>query len=494
VGWRSFLLAAGMTLVAAPARAEETLVRIRAAGVLRIGTDATYPPFEQKVGDRFEGFDIDLGNAIGELLGVRVEWINQSFDGIFAGLKSRKYDLVISDVVPTEERRREVAFSDAYYAAGQAVVVRADNRTIRSASDLPGHRVGVQLNTTGQFAAERIMGKENPGLQKYDTTPLALLDLAHGRLDAVVGDLPHLRYMIRRGGPTYAGLRVVGDVFVREEYAIACRKEDGDLLRFVNAALVVLRARGDYDRFYHTWLADAAEATPATAAGDAPAGARIDFRPGVILAEWRSLASGAAMTLRLTLLALMGGIPIGLALALARLSRLRGLAWLAAAYVEVMRGTPLLVQIFFIYYVLPAFRVELPQLATAITALSLNCAAYIAEIFRAGIQSIDIGQMEAARSLGLTYAQSMRHVILPQTFQRVLPPLTNEGIALLKDSSLVMVIALTELTRVGQELSGRYALPMTIWPAIGLLYLLLTLPLTRLAAALERRWDYLKRA
>ena len=197
---------------------------------------------------------------------------------------------------------------------------------------------------------------------------------------------------------------------------------------------------------------------------------------------------------RLTLLALMGGIPIGLALALARLSRLRGLAWLAAAYVEVMRGTPLLVQIFFIYYVLPAFRVELPQLATAITALSLNCAAYIAEIFRAGIQSIDIGQMEAARSLGLTYAQSMRHVILPQTFQRVLPPLTNEGIALLKDSSLVMVIALTELTRVGQELSGRYALPMTIWPAIGLLYLLLTLPLTRLAAALERRWDYLKRA
>ena len=155
---------------------------------------------------------------------------------------------------------------------------------------------------------------------------------------------------------------------------------------------------------------------------------------------------------------------------------------------ELVRGTPLLVQILFIYFVLPVFGVSLPAFTSGILALTLNSAAYLAEIFRAGIQSIDVGQMEAARSLGMTYPQAMRRVILPQTFRRVLPPLTNEGIALLKDSSLVSVIGLTELARTGQELASRYAAPLTIWPMVALLYLALTFPLTRVAEYLERRW------
>jgi len=132
--------------------------------------------------------------------------------------------------------------------------------------------------------------------------------------------------------------------------------------------------------------------------------------------------------------------------------------------------------------------VNLPAFTSGAIALTLNSAAYLAEIFRAGIESIEAGQMEAARSLGMTYAQAMRRVILPQTFRRVLPPLTNEGIALLKDSSLVSVIGLTELARTGQELASRYAAPLTIWPMVALLYLLLTFPLTQLAQELERRW------
>jgi ABC-type amino acid transport system permease subunit len=160
----------------------------------------------------------------------------------------------------------------------------------------------------------------------------------------------------------------------------------------------------------------------------------------------------------------------------------------AATYVEVMRGTPLLVQILFIYFVLPAFGVNLPAVTSGILALSLNSAAYVGEIFRAGILSIDAGQMEGARALGMTYWQAMRHIILPQTFRRVVPPLTNEGIALLKDSSLVSVIGLTELARTGQELASRYAAPLTIWPLVALLYIALTFPLTRMAQYLERRW------
>ena len=153
-----------------------------------------------------------------------------------------------------------------------------------------------------------------------------------------------------------------------------------------------------------------------------------------------------------------------------------------------MRGTPLLVQILFVYFVLPTVGVSLPAYASGILALTLNSAAYISEVIRAGILSIDAGQMEAARSLGMSYRQAMRRVILPQTFRRVVPPLTNEGIALLKDSSLVSVIGLTELARTGQELASRYAAPLTIWPLVALLYLALTFPLTQLAQELERRW------
>ena len=160
----------------------------------------------------------------------------------------------------------------------------------------------------------------------------------------------------------------------------------------------------------------------------------------------------------------------------------------AAIYVEVVRGTPLLVQILFIYFVLPAFGVNLPAFTSGVIALTLNSAAYISEIFRAGILSIDAGQMEAARALGMTYSQAMRRIILPQTFRRVVPPMTNEGIALLKDSSLVSVIGLTELARTGQELASRYAAPLTIWPIVAVLYLALTFPLTRISDYLERRW------
>jgi His/Glu/Gln/Arg/opine family amino acid ABC transporter permease subunit len=203
---------------------------------------------------------------------------------------------------------------------------------------------------------------------------------------------------------------------------------------------------------------------------------------------WPILAVGAWWTLRLTVLALLFGIPLGLLVALGRLSHFRPLAWAAGLYVEAIRGTPLLVQIFFVYYVLPAVGVRLPEFPAALVALSINAGAYIAEIFRAGIQSIDAGQMEAARSLGMSYPQAMQLVILPQAVRRVLPPLTNEGIALLKDSSLVSVMGMSELTRRGQELTSTYAAPMTIWPMVALFYLLMTLPLTRLAQYLEVRW------
>jgi His/Glu/Gln/Arg/opine family amino acid ABC transporter permease subunit len=454
---------------------------IRQRGEVVIGTDATYPPFEEKVGDGFQGFDIDLGNAIARELGpgVKARWINISFDGIFAALLSGKFDMVMSGVTITDERRKQMAFSDPYYNSGQIIAVRKENRTVRRPEDLRGKTVAVQLGTTGQFAMEKVGGVN---IRKYNDLNLALLEVTNGRAEAAVGDLPAVREMIRKGHPR---LKTIGSLLSDEKVGLVMRQGEPELAAAVNAALTKVRASGEYDRIYQRWLREKPSGANSTASAL--------FRFDLLRRVWRILALGAWWTLRLTLLSLLFGTPLGLLAALGRLSHFRPLSLAAGFYVEAVRGTPLLVQIFFVYYVLPAVGISLPEFLAGLVALSVNSGAYIAEIFRAGIQSIDIGQMEAARSLGMTYPLAMRLVVLPQALRRVLPPLTNEAIALLKDSSLVSVMGMAELTRQGQDLISRFAAPMTIWPAVALFYLLMTLPLTRLAQYLEARWQPVSR-
>ncbi len=479
---RSLLAFLLLLAAALPARAGSALDEIRGRREVVIGTDATYPPFEEKVGDGFRGFDIDLGNAVARELGpgVTARWVNISFDGIFAALLSGKFDMVISGVTITAERQKQMAFSEPYYHSGQIIAIRKGNVAVRRPEDLRGKTVAVQLGTTGQFAMEKVGGVQ---IRKYNDLNLALLEVTNGRAEAAVGDLPAVREMIRKGHPR---LTTVGGLLSHETVGVVMRRDEPELAAAVNEALRRIRASGEYGRLQERWLGEKAE----TAVGS---GAPALFRPALLRQVWPILAQGAWWTLRLTLLSLLLGIPLGLMAALGRLSAFPPLAALAAFYVEVIRGTPLLVQIFFIYFVLPAVGISLAEFWAALIALSINSGAYIAEIFRAGIQSIEAGQMEAARSLGMTYAQAMRLVILPQAVRRVLPPLTNEGIALLKDSSLVSVMGMTELTRRGQELSSSYAAPMTVWPAVALFYLLMTLPLTRLAQYLEHRWEPVSR-
>src|SRR5882724_11236837 len=458
---------------------QSSLDRVRKSGELRVGTDATYPPFESSEGGDFSGFDIDLGRAIARELGVKARFINASFDGIFPALQNGIFDVVMSSVTITPERSTSMLFSDPYYDSGQLIAVRQGTAGIAAPEDLVGKKVGVQINTTAQLDLEK---RQGVSVAVYNTIDLALLDLKNGRIDAVVGDAPVLRYMIRQ---SFRELQTVGRRFTDEKFGIAFGKSSEDLRRAVNAALWRIEDSGEYDRIHEKWFGQVAERT-ADQAASAAQPKTFDF--SIIKRTWQFFLKGMWLTARLALLSLALGLPIGLLLALARVQSSRLLAAPAAVYVEVMRGTPLLVQILFIYFVLPIFGIHLPAFTSGVIALTLNCAAYISEIFRAGILSIDAGQMEAARSLGMSYSQAMRHIILPQTFRRVVPPLTNEAIALLMDSSLVSVIGLTELARTGQELASRYAAPLTIWPVVAVFYLILTFPLTRVAEYLERKW------
>lgn len=202
------------------------------------------------------------------------------------------------------------------------------------------------------------------------------------------------------------------------------------------------------------------------------------------------LLAGAGITVEITAISVALGLIIGCLVGIARLCSLKPLRYLANVYVDFIRGTPLLIQIFLVYFALPGIigqRVD-PFFA-AIAACSINSGAYIAEIFRAGIQSIDKGQMEAGRSLGLNWVQTMRYIIMPQAFKRIIPPLGNEFIAMLKDSSLVSVIGFEELTRRGQLIIARTYASFEIWMIVAIIYLVMTFAVARLVGALERRFE-----
>ena len=204
------------------------------------------------------------------------------------------------------------------------------------------------------------------------------------------------------------------------------------------------------------------------------------------------LNKAALLTLELTAGAVAIGILIGLFMALARLSKTKILRAGAIAYIDFFRGTPLLVQIYLVYFIIPKLLhwETIPdsyQYFAGVLAMGLNSGAYIAEIFRAGIQSIDRGQSEAARSLGMSHSQSMRYVILPQAFKRVIPPLGNEFIALLKDSSLLSIITIQELFYSGKIIAGRTFQPIPMYVAVALYYLVMTQLISQWVSYMERR-------
>ncbi|MDR7866346.1 MAG: amino acid ABC transporter permease [Sporomusaceae bacterium] len=215
----------------------------------------------------------------------------------------------------------------------------------------------------------------------------------------------------------------------------------------------------------------------------------MNFDVELIVRSFPLLLAGAAVTVQITALSVGFGLLIGMFVGIARISRLLPVRAAAAVYVDFIRGTPLLVQIFLIYFALPILLgARIDPFIAAITACSINSGAYVAEIFRAGIQSIDKGQMEAGRSLGMTWSQTMRHIILPQAFKRIIPPLGNEFIAMLKDSSLVSVIGFEELTRRGQLIIARTYGSFEIWLTVAFIYLIMTFAISRLVAYLERRY------
>jgi His/Glu/Gln/Arg/opine family amino acid ABC transporter permease subunit len=477
-GFQALALAGALATLGCGTREarDRSLERVQGAGALRVAIDPTYPPMAFTGADgQPAGFDIDLAHELARRLGVRAEFLVMDWAGIIAGLQSGRYDVIISAMNVTPDRSRQADFVE-YLRLSQVFVCRPGT-AVRDEEDLAGKVVAVQANTTSHTWAAGLPGRgiAPRAVRAFPSATDPFNAVKSGQAEVVVTDEPVGRYYARRD----RDFRVTGQALEPKPVGIALQKGSEALRDAIAAALEDMRRDGTFGRISEDWFGVDLGSPPTEEPGF------WSFSGRVVLPR---LLRGMWLTVQLTLWGGCCGTLLGLVVALGRISRNRLLARLAAAYVTLFRGTPLLLQILFVYFALPPLLgVRLGAMASAVLALSLNTAAYVSEIMRAAIESIDKGQMEAARALGMSHGQAMRRVVLPQTYRRIIPPLVNEFSALSKDTSLVMVVALPELLYETQRLAASYLRPweVYVWAALG--YLAVVLALSALAGRLERR-------
>lgn len=481
---RLALCAAGALIAGRASAAETALERIHHAGELRWGGDRQggepYVYEDPTQPAELRGFEVDLAAALARELGVKPRFVQNDWSTLVPSLERGTFDIALNGLEVTPARAGRIAFSRPYYLFAERLVTRAEDQPrLHDLASLRGQRVG----TLASSQAWDLLLATGAAPVPYEGVDEPFIDLEHGRTTAVLLD----DIIVDRYQPRHPTLRVAGDVG-EGRYAIGVRPADRDLLSAIDGALDRIVASGELRRILAGYGLDGprearlarAAVAPDMAAPTSSVGPRPLDRHQVLL-----FLQAAVATLLISTAAMSLAIPLGVLLALARLY-MPGGRGLAVAYIEVVRGTPVLLQLYLLYFGLAGV-LSLDAWTAAIVGLGLNYAAYEAEIYRAGIQAIPIGQMEAALALGMTRRLALRRIVLPQAFRVALPGVTNDFIALLKDSSLVSVITVVELTKrmtiTAVDLRG--------WLAPGLLcaamYFAMSYPLARLARRLERR-------
>jgi len=456
-----------------------TLAAIRQRGEITWGADVQggepYVYEDPSQPSHVIGFEVDVMDAVARRLGVRARMVQYSWPTLVPSLERGDFDVIANGLEATADRRERILLSDPYFVYAETLTVRTDS-PVRSVFDLAGKRVG----TLNETYANDILRRLYPDhVVLYDGNEEPYTDLELGRTDAVLLD----NIIADRYGctPAHPTLTCIPYDVARGTYVIGVRPADPELKQAIDGALAALRADGELERILRKaklWDARQLEARPLD--GQVTRSRALDG--GVVL----QFVTAAWVTLQLSVLAFVLAVPIGVALAVARIYGAAPLRHAARLYIELFRGTPVLLQLFVLYYGL-ADLVSLGPMQAAVLGLGLNYAAYEAEVYRGALLAIPRGQSEASRALGLGPAQTLRHVLLPQALRLALPPMTNDFVSLLKDSSLVSVITVIELTK----RMTIAAVDMRGWLIPGILcaamYLALSFPLSELARRLERR-------
>jgi len=461
------------------------LERVQRAGVLRWGADAQggepYAMEDPDAPGKYRGFEVELADALARELGVKAQLVQNDWSNLIPSLERGSFDVAMNGMEITPARSGRVLFTRPYYLFNLRLMARRDNATVTGLDSLKGRRVGTLSNSQ----AWELLLRSGAQAVPYEGVEEPYIDLEQGRLDAVLMD----DLIAQRYGQPRVNLRVVGDVG-EGYYSIAVRKGEDDLRLALDDALGRIARSGELRAILRRWNIDGAAQQRMVDWTEA--------QTREVLSETRTtrmsgghvqlFLQGAAVTLLVSVGAMALAIPLGMLLALVRLYGPRWLGGLSTAYVELLRGTPVLLQLYVLYYGLASV-LKLDPITAAILGLGLNYAAYESEVYRAGILAVPRGQLEAALALGMPTRLALRRVVIPQAFRVALPGATNDFIALLKDSSLVSVISVVELTKrmtITAVDVRSWLLPGALCAA---LYLAMSYPLSRLARRLEAKLE-----
>jgi polar amino acid transport system substrate-binding protein len=517
-------LLATVFLGAAAGAAEPDWQRVQrrlADGKLRWGGDAEGgAPFQLRDPHdpgRVIGFEVELADALAENLAPRLghpleaEFVQYEWVSLPLGLEKGDFDVILSGYEIRPENRKAVLFSRPYYIYAEQLVVRRDEHHITTLDDCQGKLIGTMAGT----AADRLLQQTGIEPVAFDGQVEPYLDLELGRLDAVLLDTPIVTYYAE----TNPKLKLVGGRIASGEYGIAARPDDRELIAALDQGLSDLMVSGRLRQIlqrWHLWNADQAELARGThretelqGLGFDAAGTPLQEGPAVTDAVDRHIVAASAqqwtfgqyaplllraagMTVLLTVSSMSLAMLIGLVVAVSRLYGPTPLQWCALSYVEFFRGLPLLLVLFFLYFGAAPYLAELGLTlhaeAVAILGFGLNYAAYESEIYRSAILSVPRRQWEAGRALGMSDPLIFRRIIFPQAIRTALGPMTNDFVALFKDTSLVSVIAVRELTKEYLILSRSSLKFVELGLLTAVLYLAMSVPLGYLSRYLERRW------
>ncbi len=434
--------------------------------------------------DAVVGFEVDLKDALVKELGRPIQFKHYEFKNLVPGLERGDFDFAMNGLEVLPEYQQHVLFTRPYYVYKLQLAGRKGDKRFGTVEDVKAK--GLSVGTLSGSAAERSLMRRDilpPLLHSYDDQTGMFEDLSAGNLAATYIDLPVYDYYL----PKYSNLQLVGEPGEKGCYAIAFRKNDAALRDQFDAALGRLIDDDKLNPIYQKWgilhcdqdeLRHPPDLAPTEAGTETASSA------------WKYLGyllGGTGVTVALSVLGMALAVSLGMPIALLRLYGPPSLRWLPVAYVEFFRGIPVLLLLFFMYYVLgKPFQVD--PFTTAVVGLGLNYAAYEAEIYRAAVGAIPGGQWEAAASLGMSRSLTFRRIILPQALRIILPPMTSDFVALFKDTSVVSVIAVAELTKRYQTAAQSSLDYVGIGLATIVLYLIMSVPLGFLSRWLEMRW------
>ena len=448
-----------------------------------IASDSSFAPFVfQNSSNQYTGIDMDLIKAIAEDQGFEIEITNPGFDAAINAVQSGQADGMIAGMSVTDARKETFDFSDSYYTANTILGVK-ESSTVSSYEDLNGKTVGVKNGTASQTFLTENQSKYGYKIKTFADGSSMYDSLNTGSIDAVMDDEPVLKYSISQGQK----LKTPIEGTPIGETAFAVKKgSNPELIEMFNNGLANLKASGEFQKILDKYLATDSTSESST----------VDETTilGLLKNNYKQLLSGLGITLSLALISFAIAIVIGIIFGMFSVSPYKSLRLISEIFVDVIRGIPLMILAAFIFWGVPNFIESLTGQQSPINdfvagtiALSLNSAAYIAEIVRGGIKAVPIGQMEASRSLGISYSKTMRKIILPQATKLMLPNFVNQFVIALKDTTIVSAIGLVELFQTGKIIIARNYQSFKMYAILAVFYLVIITLLTRLAKRLEKR-------